>query len=65
MGSQQTEDVCFVRLPDVLRRVGVKKTKLYDMVQAGEFPRPVKIGKSSVWPDSVIREWQEEKMRGT
>ena len=33
----------FVRTKDVLRMLGVSRTTLWRMVQAGEFPRPVVI----------------------
>lgn len=62
MGASTTEIVRFLRLPDVLDRIGMKKSKLYDMVKKGEFPAPLKIGDTSVWPDSVVHKWQTEKM---
>jgi prophage regulatory protein len=44
-------------LPAVLDRVGIKKTKLYAMVGAGEFPAPKKIGRKPVWRESAVDAW--------
>ena len=47
-----------IRVPAVLERVGVKRSKLYAMVKAGEFPRPVKIGpKVSAWKVADVERW--------
>lgn len=62
MASLESETVRFLRLPDVLDRVGLKRSKFYAMVKKGEFPAPIKIGDTSVWPDSEVREWQQQKM---
>ena len=52
----------FLRIPEVLDRIGVQRTKLHMMIKHGEFPAPIKIGSSSVWPNSVITKWQKEVM---
>lgn len=46
-----------VRIKEVLHIVGCGKTKLYDLIQAGKFPKPVKIGNTVVWPESEINVW--------
>lgn len=48
----------FVRLPEVLEAVGVSERTLYDLMRRGDFPRPAKIGKMSVWVDREIEQWQ-------
>lgn len=58
MQKEQEQQIIFLRLPAVLDRVGVKKTKLYGMVKAGEFPKPTKLRGVAVWPDHVVRDWQ-------
>ena len=53
----------FLRLPEVKTAVGMSRSQIYRMIQSGQFPKPVKIGaKVSVWPDSVVKEWQEAKL---
>lgn len=54
----------FLRLPDVLKKVGFKKTKIYKEVKAGNFPKPISIGnRSTAWLESEIHSWQEERIR--
>jgi predicted DNA-binding transcriptional regulator AlpA len=48
-------------LPEVLQVTGISKPQLYKLVRLGAFPPPVKIGRSSRWPRSEIREWLEAK----
>jgi prophage regulatory protein len=43
-----------LRLPELLKRIGIGKSKLYDMVAKNEFPQPVKIGRASVWRSDEI-----------
>ncbi|WP_423747975.1 helix-turn-helix transcriptional regulator [Fundidesulfovibrio agrisoli] len=44
-----------VRLPEVLHRVGYKRSRFLDLVRQGVFPRPVKLGARAVaWPESQI-----------
>lgn len=52
-----------LRLPEVLRRVGFGKTKLYDLMDNGQFPKSIKLtgGRSVAWHESVINAWIEEK----
>lgn len=53
----------FLRLPSVLSLTGIGKTKLYGLIQAGQFPPPVKIGsRISVWPESDVSDWIEAQI---
>src|SRR5262245_40716212 len=46
----------FVRLPDVLYYLGIKKSKWYAGVKRGEYPQPVSLGPNSVaWRAEDIR----------
>ncbi|NJG23258.1 helix-turn-helix transcriptional regulator, partial [Salmonella enterica] len=38
----------FIRVPEVLRRVGFGRTKLYELIRQGRFPEQVKIGPRTV-----------------
>jgi len=47
-----------LRLPEVEAIVGLKKSKVYTLIQEGEFPQPVKLGARSVrWKASDIYTW--------
>lgn len=47
-----------LRLPAVLERVGVGKTKLYAMMKDRGFPPPTRLGhRTAVWPASAVSQW--------
>ena len=47
-----------LRLPHVEAVVGLKKSKIYSLLQAGQFPAPVRLGPRSVrWKGSAVRAW--------
>ena len=50
----------FITLHDVVQIVGFKKSTIYKMIRKGFFPPPVKIGRSSRWKLSDIKEWMEK-----
>ncbi|MGE4401825.1 MAG: helix-turn-helix transcriptional regulator [Desulfobulbus sp.] len=53
---QPTESL--LRLPEVEAVVGLKKSKLYTLIQEGRFPPPVKLGTRSIrWKASTIYAW--------
>ena len=54
-----------LRLPKVLELVGIKKTKLWEMIKKGKFPRQRKLGtKTSVWSFLEIQQWIEGVKNG-
>lgn len=47
-----------IRVPEVLRRVGFSRTKMYEFIKEGRFPDKVKIGLRSVaFAESEIDAW--------
>ena len=47
-----------LRLPDVVKITGVCRTVIYEMVQRGEFPKPVKLSVRSIgWRASEVDAW--------
>ena len=47
-----------LRLPQVEAVVGLKKSKIYSLLQAGQVPAPVRLGPRSVrWKGSAVRAW--------
>jgi len=43
-----------LRRPEVLARVGLGKSKWYDLIREGKAPSPMHIGKTSVWAESSV-----------
>ena len=51
---------------EVERRVGLKRSALYRLMRADEFPLPLRIGPRAVrWPSSEIEEWLSSRPRAT
>lgn len=47
-----------LRRPAVEAVTGLSRSSIYEMMDRGEFPRPVRIGKRAVaWPESQISDW--------
>ena len=47
-----------LRRHEVEQLVGLGRSALYDHMQKGDFPRPLRVGKSAVrWPESVVLAW--------
>lgn len=44
-------------------RVGLHPATIYAEIKAGRFPKPVKFGRSSRWPESEIDAWIEARKR--
>lgn len=49
-----------IRLAAVQERVSMGRTAVYELIKAGKFPRPVKVGAASAWIDVEITRWIEE-----
>ena len=48
-------------LPRVEEIVGIKRTKIRQLMANGDFPKACKIGKSELWQESEIQEWIEKQ----
>jgi prophage regulatory protein len=47
-----------LRLPDVIARVGIKRTAIFDAIKAGTFPAQIRLGKRcSCWSSAEIEIW--------
>ncbi len=47
--TPQIPPITLMRIPQILKVMPVSKSKFWLMVQRGEFPKPIKIGRSSFW----------------
>lgn len=51
------------RLPETLSQTGLSRSKLYELIEQGKFPKPVKLsGRINAWPDSDISAWIAERI---
>lgn len=44
-------------LPTLKNEIGLSRSNIYQQIQAGKFPAPLKIGRSSRWLPSEIHAW--------
>lgn len=64
MTHEVNENERFLRLPEVLSKVGISKATLYDKIKRGEFPGPIKLfgGPNVAWRQSDILAWMQEQI---
>lgn len=43
-----------VRLPEIIRIIGVSRPTVYRLIERGEFPKPIKQGRTSAWPSEEV-----------
>lgn len=56
--SQVNHEDKILRLPQVLERVGLKKSAVYKMIANDEFPKQMKLGAHvSGWLESDVQTW--------
>ena len=52
-----------LRIFEVSDRTGLPRSSIYAKIQAGDFPRPIKLGPRSVgWLEADINSWLDEKV---
>jgi prophage regulatory protein len=54
-----------IRLPETLAQTGLSRTRLYEAVARGEFPKPVKLGPNAravAWSSDEVAKWIEERL---
>ena len=50
------------RLPQVMRRTGLSRSTIYEMIGRGEFPQQVRLGRRAVgWIAADVDEWISAK----
>lgn len=54
----------FIRIREVMKRTGMSKTLIYNLIGKGDFPRPVQLGKwkASAWPEHEVVAWMQKRM---
>lgn len=61
IGQAETRYQRFLRLPEVMKLVGLKKSTIYLYIAKAQFPAPRKIGKRiSVWLAEEVYAWMKK-----
>ncbi len=51
-----------LRINEVCKKTGIGRSTIYRMMQQGEFPKPIKLGKKiSGWLEEDIDQWLREQ----
>ena len=51
-----------IKIEDVLKRTGLGRTLLYELIGQDAFPEPVKIGRKSCWVEYEVIAWIDEQI---
>jgi len=52
-----------LRLDAVKHRTALSRSRIYELLEAGSFPKPVKLsGRINAWPDREIDAWIAERI---
>ena len=63
MTIELAENERFLRLPDVERMTGLRKSTIYELMTRGEFPGRHAVGpKIVIWLESEVRAWMAAKL---
>jgi prophage regulatory protein len=64
--SGVSDELSFLRLPEVKAITGLSKTSLYGMIRNKTFPAPVRLGPRAVaWLRSEVRRWAVERVHAS
>ena len=61
--SNLNSEVTLMRIPQILEVMPISKSKFWLMVQKGEFPKPIKIGRSSFWTIEQVQTFIRERTK--
>jgi prophage regulatory protein len=53
----------YIRLPELISHVALKKPTIYKLIKKGLFPKPIKLGRSSLWSAEEVNSFLINKMR--
>ena len=60
---QETHRRRVLRLPDVMRRTGKRRTSLLQAIQRGQFPRPIRIGARAIgFVEAEVEDWIDTRI---
>ena len=58
------EQQTILRWPAVKDRIGLCRSRVYQLIEAGKFPKQIKISERATgWLESEINQWIEERIK--
>ena len=53
-----------IRLPNVIKRAGISRSTIYNLIKEGSFPSPIRLGERSIaFIESEIDDWIDSKIK--
>jgi prophage regulatory protein len=53
----------FLRIRETKAKTGLANSTLYDLIQKGKFPKPVRLtDRCSAWIEEEIEKWQKQRV---
>lgn len=66
MTTKPEQPISFLRLPEVQKRTGLKRSTIYARIALGQFPAGVRLTTRNVgWLDNEISAWINERVRAS
>jgi prophage regulatory protein len=63
MSQQVPQVLALERRPEVEARTGLTRSAIYELMAAGQFPRPVRISSRAVaWPRGEVDAWIRQRL---
>lgn len=54
-----------IRLPEVVKMVGLSRATIYSKVKEGSFPAQIKLGRLSGWVESEVQDWISRQIQAS
>ncbi len=52
-----------LRLEELIKRIGLKKPTIYSMMKRGLLPKPIKMGRASLWVEAEIEACMAQRIQ--
>ena len=61
--NKQEAPLVLMRIPQILEIMPISRATFCSMVKKGEFPKPIKIGRSSLWTQEQVQAYMRQKVK--
>jgi prophage regulatory protein len=61
--NKQEAPLVLMRIPQILEVMPISRATFCSMVKKGEFPKPIKIGRSSLWTQEQVQAYMRQKAK--
>ena len=61
--DKQPVPLVLMRIPQILEIMPISRATFCSMVKKGEFPKPIKIGRSSLWTQEQVQAYMRQKAK--